>query len=193
MKSIAAVVVALLGLASFPAVIFAFFHLFPLMTDALVYWRADRYVPATFEMEWARLDEGRAEAVGTVGGRREQISLGELLPRPAKDMNDLQDLVAGQERYDVFYDKEGSQTSFEGRRLRLVPAPKTGDFKTDRWDRLERTALVGYTPALLLTGLGLLVAWLRGGGVGCWMVPSVFFLACQPVVVVFILVVEALT
>jgi hypothetical protein len=188
MRSLARVTVALLGVASLPAVFWAFFHLLPLMSDVFVLRRAGAYVPAVFEVEWARFDEEAPMAVGTIAGRREVMSVAELLPRRATGLNDLQDLMAGQGRIDVLYDAHGTATSFEGQRLRLLPA--TPDLRADRLRRVVRTLVTGYGPAVLLVGLGLLVSRLGAGRMGCWLFPSLFFLGIQPLFALFVIVVE---
>jgi hypothetical protein len=188
MRTLARVTVAILGLASFPAVIWAFFHLLPLMADIFVLRRATAYVPAVFEVEWARLEKSRPVAVGLIAGRREVISLTEILPRTPSGLNDLQDLMAKTERIDVLYDAQGTGTSFEGQRLRVLPA--TPDLGAERLRRVERSLLIGYGPAVLLVGLGLLVAWLSGERMGCWLFPSAFFLGIQPFFALFVIAME---
>ena len=190
MRSLARAAVALLGVASFPAVVFAFFHLLPLMADLFVLRRVEAYVPAVFQMEWARFDDATPVAVGTIAGRREIMSLADVLPRRATSLNDLQDLMAGKDRIDVFYDAGGTATGFEGRRIRVLPA--TADFRADRRRRVARTLLTGYGPAVLLVVLGLVVSRLGARRMGCWMLPSVFFLGVQPVFALFILATELL-
>ena len=101
MRSLVRAVVALLGVASFPAVVFAFFHLLPLMADLFVLRRVEAYVPAVFQMEWARFDDATPVAVGTIAGRREIMSLADVLPRRATSLNDLQDLMAGKDRIEA--------------------------------------------------------------------------------------------
>jgi len=193
MKTLARVATALLGLAAFPAVIVAFFSLLPLISDVFVLLRADRYVPATFELEWPRLDEESGpEAVGTVGGKREILSLGPFLPRRPTSLNDLQDLVADKERFDVLYDAGGTKTGFQGRRLRAVPLPESGSLRQEQTRRVTSTLLFRFGPALLLTLFGLAAARFGGGGVGCWMYPAAFFLACLPLFALFVIVVETL-
>jgi hypothetical protein len=192
MKTLAGVVTALLGFVSLPAVMVAFFHLLPLISDLFVLRRAGHYVPATFELEWARTEEDMGpEAVGTVGGKREVLSLTPFLPRRPTSLNDLQDLVADLERIDVFYDAGGSGTSFQGRRQRLVPVPEGGDLRQAMTRRVLRTLILYFCPAVLLTGLGLLIARLGRGTLGCWMFPSAFFLACLPLFALFVVAVEA--
>jgi hypothetical protein len=158
------------------------------MTEVLVLRRASAYVPAVFEVEWATLDEDHPIAIGNIAGKREVLSLRDVLPRQATGLNDLQDLMASTERIDVQYDASGTRTSFEGARLRVVPA--TPDLRADRWRRVQRTLLVGYGPALLLLGAGLILTWIGGKRLGCWLGPALFFFAVQPLFVLFILVVE---
>jgi hypothetical protein len=188
MRSLARVAVALLGLASFPAVIWAFFHLLPLVADVFVLRRAAAYVPAVFEVEWARFDEVTPVAVGTINGRRETMSLNDVLPRRPTGLNDLQDLMADKARMDVLYDAQGTRTAFEGRRLRVLP--RTPDLPEESSRRVVRTALVGYGPALLLLGLGFLISRLWARRMGMWLYPAFFFLAIQPLFVLFLVVLE---
>lgn len=189
MRNLARAVVAVLGIASFPAVIWAFFNLLPLMADVFVLRRAGAYVPAVFEVEWARLEKRqRPVAVGLIAGHREVMSLAEILPRSPTGLNDLQDLMANKERIDVLYDARGSGTSFEGRRLRVLPA--TPDLRAERLRRVERALLLGYGPAVLLVGLGLLVSWVSKQRMGCWFFPSVFFLGIQPLFALFVIAME---
>jgi hypothetical protein len=191
MRSLARVLVAVLGIASFPAVLWAFFHLLPLVADLFVLRRAHAYSPAVFELEWARLDDRTPVAVGTVAGRRELMSLGDVLPRRPAGLNDLQDLMAGRERLDVLYDAGGTATGFEGRRLRVLPAVK--DLRADRLRRVGRTLLTGYGPALGLVGLALVLSRLDGSKrLGCWLFPSLFFLGVQPVFALFVIATELL-
>lgn len=188
MRSLARAMVALLGVASFPAVIFAFFHLLPLMADLFVLRRAEAYVPAVFEVEWARFDDAAPVAVGTIAGRRELMSLTDVLPRRASTLNDLQDLMAGKDRIDVLYDAGGTATGFEDRRVRVLPA--TPDLRADRLRRVVRTLATGYGPAVLLVGLGLLISRLGARRMRLWLFPSLFFLGIQPLFALFVIGVE---
>jgi hypothetical protein len=189
MRTLARATAAILGVASFPAVLWAFSHLLPLMSDVFVLRRATAYAPAVFEVEWARLEKGRRPvAVGLIAGRREVMSLAEILPRSPTGLNDLQDMMASKERIDVLYDAGGSATSFEGRRLRVLPA--TADLRAERRRRVERALLVGYGPAVLLVGLALLVSWVGDTRMGCWLFPSAFFLGIQPLFALFVIVME---
>lgn len=191
MRSLVRTAVALLGLVSFPAVLWAFFHLMPLMTDLIVLRRAGSYVPAVFEVEWARMGDGHPQAVGTIDGHREVLSLKGLLPRSPRDINDLQDLVAKIERLPVLYDPHATRTRFEGVGVRVLPA--TADLRAQRLQSLGRGLALGYGPACGLIGLAFLVSRLDGRGVGCWLAPSLFFLGIQPVFAAFMLVVELLS
>ena len=188
MRSFVRAVVAGLGIASLPAVLFAFFHLLPLVADVFVLRRAASYAPAVFEVEWVRFDDDASVAVGTIGGKRELLSLQDVLPRRATGLNDLQDLMASTRRLDVLYDRGGTATGFEGRRIRVLPAAL--DLRADRWRRITRTLLLGYGPAVLLIGLGLVVAWVNGEKLGCFFMPSLFFLGVQPLFALFIVAVE---
>jgi hypothetical protein len=193
MRSLAGALAALLGLASLVAVLYAFLTLLPLMADVFTYRRLDHYAPATFETEWVRMgDETAPEAVGHVGAKREVVFLGGLLPHPPRDLNELQDMMVGRERIDIYYDPGARGTSFEGRRLRAIPAPPEGDLRALITGRITHSLLRGYLPAIVLTLLGVLISRL-GKGLGCWLYPSVFFLACQPVFMAFILIIEFLT
>jgi hypothetical protein len=118
------------------------------------------------------------------------MSLADVLPRRATSLNDLQDLMAERERIDVLYDPQGTATSFEGKRLRVLPA--TPDLRADRWRRVVRTLLIGYGPAVALLGLGLLVSWVAATRLGCWLFPSLFFLGVQPVFALFVIATELL-
>jgi hypothetical protein len=190
MRSLARATVVVLGVGSLPAVFWAFFNFLPLISDLFVLRRASAYVPAVFEVEWARLDDGTPMAVGTIAGRREVMSLGDVLPRRPTGLNDLQDLMVGKERMDVLYDAGGTATGFEGRRIRVLAA--TEDLRSHLQRRLTRTLLVGYGPALLLVGLGVLVSRLAARSMGCWLAPSLFFLAAQPIFAVFVIATELL-
>jgi hypothetical protein len=188
MRTLAGFLAALLGVSSLLAAIWAFFQLMPLVTDVLVLRRASAYIPAVFEVEWATFDEDHPIAIGTIGRKRETLSLRDVLPRKAASLDDLQDLMASTERIDVLYDDRGTKTSFEGARLRVLPA--TPDLRADRWRRVQRTLLVGYGPAILLLGAGLILTWVGGKRLGCWFGPALFFFAVQPLFALFILVVE---
>jgi hypothetical protein len=188
MKTLAGFLAAFLGVSSLVAVMWAFFHLLPLLSDVLVLRRASAYVPAVFEVEWATFDEDHPIAIGNVGGKRETLLLRDVLPRRATSLNELLDLMATTERLDVHYDAGGTKTSFEGARLRVVPA--TPDLRADRWRRVQRTLLLGYGPAILLLGAGLVLTWIGGKRLGCWFGPSLFFLVVQPLFVAFILFAE---
>lgn len=168
--------------------IWAFFHLLPLVADVFVLRRAGAYRPAVFEVEWARFDEDHPVAVGTIGGRREVMSLAEILPRRPTGLNDLQDLMADKTRLEVLYDAHGTATAFEGRRLRVLPA--TPDLHAERLRRVVRSALTGYGPAVALVGLGFLISRLWARRMGMWLYPAFFFLAIQPVFVLFLLALE---
>ena len=188
MRTLAGFLAALLGVSSLLAVIWAFFHLMPLLTDVLVLRRAAAYVPAVFEVEWATFDEDHPIAIGTIAGKREALSLRDVLPRRATSLNDLQDLMAATEQVRVLYDAGGTKTTFEGARLRVLSA--TPDLRADRWRRVQRTLLVGYGPAILLLGAGLILTWVGGKRLGCWFGPALFFFAVQPLFALFIVVVE---
>lgn len=188
MRTLLRATVALLGVSSFPAVVSAFFHLLPLMADVFVLRRADAYVPAVFEVEWARFEDATPVAVGTIDGRRELMALTEVLPRRPTGLNDLQDMMAKTTRIDVAFDRGGTKTSFEGRLVRVLPA--TPDLRADRWRRIERTLLLGFVPAILLVVIGLALARIAGGGLGCWFGPSLFFLATLPLFAAFIFAAE---
>ncbi len=188
MRPILRATVALLGVLSFPAVVSAFFHLLPLMADVFILRRADAYVPAVFEVEWARFEEATPVAVGTIGGRREVMALTEVLPHRPTGLNDLQDMTAKIARIEVAYDRGGTKTSFEGRLVRVLPA--TPDLRADRWRRIQRTLLLGFAPAILLVVIGLGLARIAGGGLGCWFGPSVFFLATLPFFAAFVFAAE---
>jgi hypothetical protein len=194
MRSLAGVLTALLGIASLPAVLYSFLTMLPLMADVFVYTHVDRFAPATFEVEWVRYDdETPPQAVGNVGGRREVLFIGDLIPHSPRDLNDLQDMMKGRERIDAYYDPTGSRTSYEGRHLRLVSAPPDGDLRTQIRGRMTRALLKGYLPAIVLTLLGVLAARWGRSGLGCWVYPSVFFLCCQPFFIGVILIFEYLT
>lgn len=179
---------AVFGLLSFPAAIWAFAHFMPLMTDLFVLWRAEAYAPAVLEVEWARLDDGHPQAVGRVNGRRETLSLVGWLPRRPTSLNDLQDLMKDVERMDVLYDPAASRTSFEGASVRVVP--EVDDLRADRRQRVARTLAFGYGPGVGLILLALVFARLLGRPVGCWIMPGAFFLGVQVLFAVFMIVVD---
>lgn len=194
MRSLAGVLTAILGIASLPAVLYSFLTMLPLMADAFVYTHIDRFSPATFEVEWERFDdETPPQAVGNVGGRREVMSIAGLIPHSPRDLNDLQDMMKGKERIDVYYDPTGSRTSFQGSHVRVVPAPPDGDLRTHIRGRMTKSLLKGYLPAIVLTLLGVLVARSSKSALGCWVYPSVFFLCCQPFFMAVILIFEYFT
>ena len=114
--------------------------------------------------------------------------LGDVLPRRPLGLNDLQDLMADKERIEVLYDPSGTQTSFEGTRVRVLPA--TPDLRADRLRRVVRKVAIGYGPAVVLVGLGLIISRLRAKRMGCWLGPSLFFLCVQPLFALFVIVTE---
>jgi hypothetical protein len=174
MRSFLRATVILFALSSFPAVIWAFFHLLPLLADVFVLRRAAAYAPAVFEVEWARFDGESPVAVGTIDGHREKMALQEVLSRSPTGLNDLQDMMAKTRRITVLYDPAGTRTSFEGRLLRVLP--ETPDLPADRWRRVGRALLLGFSPAVLLVAIGLVLARFAGGKLGCWFFPSLLFL-----------------
>jgi hypothetical protein len=174
-------VVGILGLASLPAVFWSFVHFVPLTRDVAILTRVSHYAPGVFEVEWARFDPGSDEsgpgppvAVGTIGGRREILDLTGLLPRSPVGLNALQDMMPGGTRIDVLYD---AAASLVHGRIRLVP--RTPDLRAQRLQAVKHALLIGYGPALLMIGVGLLAGRLGGERMGCWFAPSVFFLLCQ--------------
>jgi len=180
--------VPVLGLLSLPAVVWAFFHFLPLVTEGFVLWRAGSYRPAVFELEWARLEDGRPEAVGTVGGRREVFSLARSLPRRPAGLNDLQDLTAGLGRIDVLYDPGATRTSFEGVGVRVLPF--SPDLAGETFGRIERLFGRGYGPALGLILLTVAAARLGGRSPWGWLYPSLFFLGAQVPFAAFVVLTE---
>jgi len=181
---------AVAGLLSLPAALWAFLHFFRAFTDGAVVMRASQYQPAVFELEWTYLDDGAPVAVGTIGGRRELMSVRSLLPRPAASHNELEDLMADTERIDVLYDPDGSRTSFEGSRLRVLPYVE--DLRGVHLARLWRTFETGYAPLAVLLAVCFGVARIDPSARTHWAIPGLFFAGFQVVGLAFVLGMEML-
>jgi len=181
---------AVAGLLSLPAALWAFLHFFRLYTDGVVLLRASQYRRAVLELEWTCLDDGSPVAVGTIDGKRERMSVRPLLPRSAAGHNDLEDLMAGTRRIDVLYDPAGTHTSFEGRRLRVLPYVE--DLRSARLSAMRSTLETGYAPLAVALAVCFGVAWLDPKAKTSWATPGLFFAAFQVVGLAFVLVMEAL-
>jgi len=180
---------AIAGLLSLPAALWAFLHFFRAFTDVAVVLRASQYQPAVLQLEWTYLDDGVPVAVGTVDGRRELMSVRPLLPRAPASHNDLEDLMADTDRIDVLYDPGGSRTSFEGRRLRVLP--RVEDLRAAHLARLWKTLETGYAPLVALLAICFGVARIVPGARTHWATAGLFFAGFQVVGLAFVLVVEA--
>jgi hypothetical protein len=188
--SLLRVVGAIAGLLSLPAALWAFLHFFRAFTDGVVVLRASQYQPAVFELEWTYLDGGVPVAVGTIDGQRELMSVRSLLPRPARSHNELEDLMAHTEHIDVLYDPSGSRTSFEGRRLRVLPY--VGDLRGTHLARLWKTFEGGYAPLVVLLAICFGVARVDPKARTYWATPGLFFAGFQVVGLAFVLGMEML-
>ena len=147
-------------------------------SEALVVWNLDGYRRATFTVAWVVFeDDDGSFAEGRVDGRHEVFSLQNMLPVPPSGWDDLEAQVKPGQRFDVLYNPTMTRTTFQGRKLYLLPA--RADFPAWARRRLLRAVLISYGP--LLIGLGACVGFglASGRSPAPWLVMTFFFLGGQ--------------
>ena len=174
-------------MAALVATVAGFFGFLRLVSDVYVLVRAPRYQRAVLEVEWTRLFD-YPEAVGTIAGKRERLPLAGLLPRPPRDLNDLQDMTSGMRRIDVLYDPQATRTRFEGATVRVLRF--TPDLRGQQLQRVERGLALGNGAALALLLAALVLGRAAGQPAGCWAAPAVAMLGFQVLCVAFMVAIE---